>query len=218
MVCVARLLIMRHRAALVVLIPLAVLAGGCQRLPLELGFWFEDVTFESPVLGGRLTPSDMLTIEQVARAELHTAFDGLTLRMSSSRHTPYRVRVVQDVFLPTLNRKSAVAGETRGLPGLGGLGAVNFSYFAAGAIVYAPPGATREEIVAGIGRGLGRGAVHEFAHQLVRRVELHASRDRGSYEYDAASRAEQFYGPMHWDIAGPILKERFGIAPLKAER
>jgi hypothetical protein len=125
---------------------------------------------------------------------------------------------VQEVFAPTLNRRSAVAGETRGLPGLGGLGAVNFSYFAAGAIVYAPPGATREEIVAGIGRGLGRAAVHEFAHQLVRRVELHASRDRGSYEYDAASRAEQFYGPMHWDNAGPVLKERFGIGPRTALR
>jgi hypothetical protein len=209
---------MRQHTALVVLLLLAILAGGCQRQPLELGFWFEDVSFASPVLGGRISGADLQTIERIARAELHAAFEGLTLRLSDSRHTPYRVRVVQDVFAPTLNRKSAVAGATRGLPGLGGLGAVNFSYFAAGAIVFAPAGATRDEIVAGIGRGLGRGAVHEFAHQLVRRVELHASRDRGSYEYYAASRVEQFYGPMHWDIAGPTLKERFGVAPLQAGR
>lgn len=207
---------MRQPTALLVPILAAVFAGGCQPQPLELGFWFENVSFASPVLGGRITDADLQNIERIARAELHTAFDGLTLTLSDSRHTPYRVRVVQEVFAPTLNRKSAVAGETRGLPGLGGLGAVNFSYFAAGAIVFAPAGATREEIVAGIGRGLGRGAVHEFAHQLVRRVELHASRDRGSYEYYAASRVEQFYGPMHWDTAGPALKERFGIAPLQA--
>ena len=218
MVCVSRLLIMRPSVAWIVLILVAILTGGCQRQPLELGFWFEDVTFASPVLDGPLTDADLQNIKRVARAELATAFHGLTLTLSDSRHTPYRVRVVQEVFYPTFGRKTAVAAETRGLPGLGGLGAVNFSYFAAGAIVFAPPGASREEIVAGIGRGLGRAAVHEFAHQLVRRVELHASRDRGSYEYDTASRTEQFYGPMHWDIAGPILKERFGIAPLKAER
>lgn len=209
---------MRPHDALVVLIPLTVLAGGCQRQPFELGFWFEDVAFSSPVLGGSLTRVDLQHIERVAREELATAFHGLTLTLSDSRHTPYRVRVVQEVFAPTMNRKAAVAGETRGLPGLGGLGAVNFSYFAAGAIVYAPPGATRDEIVAGIGRGLGRSAVHEFAHQLVRRVELHASRDRGSYEYDAASRVEQYYGPMHWGIAGPQLKERFGVGSPSAHR
>ena len=208
----------RHRAPVMVLAWLGLVMSACGRRPLELGFWFENVSCESPVLGGRLPPADLQTIERIARAELETAFAGLALTLSGSRHTPYRVRVVQDVFEATFGRKSAVAGETHGLPGLGGLGAVNFSYFAAGAIVYAAPGATREEIVAGIGRGLGRSAVHEFAHQLVRRVELHASRDRGSYEYDAASRVEQYYGPMHWDIAGPPLKERFGIASLTAHR
>jgi hypothetical protein len=211
------MLMLPHAALTVLAAMLLAVAIGCEKRPVELGFWFEDVTFESPVLG-RLTATDMQNIEQVARAELDAAFQGLTLTLSDSRRTPYRVRVVQEVFAPTMNRKSAVAGETRGLPGLGGFGAVNFSYFAAGAIVYAPPGATREEIVAGIGRGLGRSAVHEFAHQLVKRVELHASRDRGSYEYDAASRVEQYYGPMHWDIAWPQLKERFGLAPLAAQR
>ena len=208
---------MQPRPRLVALVMFSVFAAACERQSPELGFWFEDVSFESPVLG-RLTPTDMQNIERVARAELDAAFDGLTLRLSDSRRTRYRVRVVQEIFAPSMNRKSVVAGETRGLPGLGGLGAVNFSYFAAGAIVYAPTGATRDEIVAGIGRGLGRSAVHEFAHQLVKRVELHASRDRGSYEYDAASRVQQYYGPMHWDIAGPQLKERFGIASLTAHR
>src|SRR5687768_8468773 len=197
---------------------LVLLAAGCDRRPTTLGFWFDTVSFESPVLGGRLMPADMQVIERVARAELDLAFQGLNLIVSNDRHARYRVQVVQDVSDHRLSRRSSVAGESRAVPWLGGLGAVNFSYFAAGAIVYAPPGATRGEIIAGIGRGLGRGAVHEFAHQLVRGVEVHAGRDRGSYEYDAASRVEQYYGPMHWGAAGPKLKEQYGGAPLRALR
>jgi hypothetical protein len=197
---------------------LVLLVAGCERRPTTLGFWFDSVSFESPVLGGRLTPADLQVIEGVARAELDVAFHGLNLVVSNDRHARYRVQVAQDVSENRLSRKSSVAGESRAVPWLGGLGAVNFSYFAAGAIVYAPPGATRDEIIAGIGRGLGRGAVHEFAHQLVRGVEVHAGRDRGSYEYYAASRVEQYYGPMHWGAAGPKLKEQYGEAPLTALR
>ena len=201
---------------LTLLLPLVLI--GCDRGPATLGFWFDDVSFESPVLGGRLTPADLQVIERVARAELDAAFHGLNVVLSNNRHARYRVQVVQDVADNRLSRKSSVAGESRAVPWLGGLGAVNFSYFAAGAIVYAPPNAAREEIVAGIGRGLGRGAVHEFAHQLARGVEVHAGRDRGSYEYYAASRVEQYYGPMHWGAVGPKLKEQYGIAPQTALR
>jgi hypothetical protein len=197
---------------------LALMVLGCDRPPTTLGFWFEDVSFESPVLGGRLTPTDMQTIEATARAELDTAFRGLNVVVSPHRSARYRVQVVQDVLENRLSRRSSVAGESRAVPWLGGLGSVNFSYFAAGAIVYAPPDATRDEIIAGIGRGLGRGAVHEFAHQLVSEKDVHGSRDRGSYEYYAASRVEQYYGPMHWDTAGPKLKERFRVTPRTALR
>src|SRR5688572_15524943 len=189
---------------------LVLLAAGCGRRPTTLGFWFDTVSFESPVLGGRLMPADLQVIESVARAELDVAFHGLNLVVSNDRHARYRVQVVQDVSDHRLSRRSSVAGESRAVPWLGGLGAVNFSYFAAGAVVYAPPHATRDEIIAGIGRGLGRGAVHEFAHQLVRGVEVHAGGDRGSYEYYAASRVEQYYGPMYWGVAGPKLKEQYG--------
>ena len=201
-----------------VIVLLVLLLAGCEMRPTTLGLWFDNVSFESPVLGGRLTPADLQLIEKVARAELDVAFHGLNLVVSDDRHARYRVQVVQDVSDNRLSRRSSVAGESRAVPWLGGLGAVNFSYFAAGAIVYAPPGATRNEIIAGMGRGLGRGAVHEFAHQLVRGVDVHAGRDRGSYEYHAASRVEQYYGPMHWGAAGPKLKEQYGGAPLTALR
>lgn len=191
------------------LIALAVMASSCEKRGVVLGFWFDDVSFESPVLGGRLSPADLRVIENVARAELAAAFRDLDIALTDSRNARYRVRVVQDVFGNPMVRKSSVAGESRSIPLIGAFGSVNFTYFASGALVFAPAGTSRAELLAAIGRGLGRGAAHEFAHQLIN-GDLHATRDRGSYEYFAASRVEQFYGPMHWDLAGPLLKKKFG--------
>jgi hypothetical protein len=183
------------------------LSIACERRDASLGFWFEDVSFQSQVMG-RVSADDLATIERVARDELAIAFRGLDVVLTDRRDARYRVRVVQELFGNPMVRKFAVAGESRSLPLVGSFGAVNFSYFASGAIVFAPEGTSRGELLAAIGRGLGRGAVHEFAHQLIR-GDLHATRDRGSYEYRAASRVEQYYGPMRWDLAGPELRKRF---------
>lgn len=174
------------------------------------GFWFEPVAYASDVLGGALTPGDLTAIEAVARGELANAFRGLPITISDRRDTRYRVRVVQELAEPRLRRQAHVAGSSHAVPGFGGSGAVNFTYFASGAIVYAPPQASRAELIEAIGRGIGRGAAHEFAHQFLSGEDLHGSRDRASYEYRAASRPEQYFGPMHWDVAGPLLKKRFG--------
>ena len=173
-------------------------------------FVFDRVTYSSPVLGGALTAADLAIIETVARAELATAFQGLRISITDRRDVRYHVRVVQQVPGPPLTRKTWVAGSSYAVPGFGGSGAVNFTYFAAGALVFAPPQATRPELIEAIGRGIGRGAAHEFAHQFLSGEALHDTRDRGSYEYHAASRPEQYYGPMHWDVAGPLLEKRFG--------
>jgi hypothetical protein len=173
-------------------------------------FVFDPVTYSSAVLGGALTANDLATIETVARAELAAAFRGLRIAISDRRDVRYHVRVVQELLLPMTTRRIYVAGSSHAVSGFGGSGAVSFSYYAAGALVYAPPNATRAELVAAIGRGLGRGAAHEFAHQLLAGKDIHQTRDRGSYEYYAASRAEQYYGPMHWDTAKPLLAARFG--------
>ena len=197
---------------------LAAVAGGCERRVATLGFWFEEVAFDSPVLDGQLTAQDLQTIESVAREELAIAFRDLDVMLTSSRDARYRVRVVQELFGNPLVRKFAVAGESRSLPLIGAFGAVNFTYFASGAIVFAPAGLSRHDLLAAIGRGVGRGAVHEFAHQLIRGGgDLHATHDRGSYEYRAASRAEQYYGPMHWDTAGTALRRQYAL-PLSAAR
>jgi hypothetical protein len=173
-------------------------------------FMFNPVTFSSAMLGGALAATDMATIETVARAELAAAFHGLRITISDRRDARYHVRVVQELMLPMTTRRVYVAGSSHAVPGFGGSGAVSFSYYAAGALVYAPPQATRAELIEAIGRGLGRGAAHEFAHQFLSGKDLHQTRDRGSYEYYAASRAEQYYGPMHWDTAKPLLAARFG--------
>jgi hypothetical protein len=173
-------------------------------------FVFDRVSYSSSVIGGALTASDMATIETVARAELADAFTGLRISISDRRDVRFHVRVVQELLLPMTTRKIYVAGSSHAVPGFGGSGAVSFSYFAAGALVYAPPDATRADLIEGIGRGLGRGAAHEFAHQFLSGEDLHDTRDSGSYEYYAASRPEQYYGSMHWDTAGPLLARRFG--------
>ena len=173
-------------------------------------FIFDQVSYASSLLGGAISANDMATIETVARAELAAAFQGLRIAITDRRDARYHVRVVQELLLPMTTRKIYVAGSSHAVAGFGGSGAVSFSYYASGALVYAPPHATRSELIDAIGRGLGRGAAHEFAHQLLSGHALHHTSDQGSYEYYAASRTQQYYGPMHWDTAGPVLAKRFG--------
>jgi hypothetical protein len=103
-----------------------------------------------------------------------------------------------------------VAGESRAVSGFGGAGAVNFEMLASSAVAYAPDGADRTALLAAIGRGVGRAAVHEFVHQLLPRAPIHDSSDVASYEYHSAARAEQYFGDMHWDLAWPLLQKRIG--------
>lgn len=176
---------------------------------IEAGFWFEPVTHESALLG-RVTPDELARIEATARAELDRAFDGLRIRFSDRRDARYHVRVMQDVRDARFQREVNVAGQSRAMAGLGGLGEVSFTFLANSAIVYAPEDADRDVILTAIGRGIGRAAAHEFAHQLLPSAPLHASRDRDSYEYRSAARPQQYYGELHWDLARPLLEERLG--------
>ena len=77
-------------------------------------------------------------------------------------------------------------------------------------MAWAPDDADRAELVAAIGRGIGRTAVHEFTHQLLPTAPIHASRDDQSYEYQSAARRAQYYGPMRWDLAWPLLQQKIG--------
>ena len=175
---------------------------------VTVGFWFEDVTFEvhDPVrLGGPLTPDEQQRIQHVARQEIEQAFAEFRIRVSDRRDGFYRVRVRQAV---TAYNRYAAAGQSNVFGPLGGYGAVSFITLAAQAMTYAPAGASRADVVDGIGRGLGRAAVHEFAHQILPRGPMHTTQDRASYEYWSSDREAQYYGEMRWSVAAPKLRER----------
>jgi hypothetical protein len=178
----------------------------------QAGFWCDQVTYELPHLraaglGGPLAVDEQETIEATAWAEVRAAFSGLRVEVTDNREARYKVRVVQ--HFPA-SRGTGAAGESRVLRPLGGAGAVNFLMLGSQAIAYAPPDADRQTVVVGVGRGIGRAAVHEFAHQLVPNVAIHESQDPTSYEFSFSSRPAQYYGNIRWDTAWPALVAKFG--------
>ena len=184
---------------------------------IEAGFWFDEVTFEDsqPMaerLGGPIAPLEMQTIEAIAKQEVSSAFTSFRVSVTDNRNAQYRVRVVQQLYHPLSWRIPGPSGESRSTPGIGGRGAVNFAILANQAVAYAPAGLDRPGMLAAIGRGIGRAAVHEFAHQFLGSWPIHDSTDVRSFEYRSADRPAQFYGEMHWDIAQPVLRQRFGRA------
>src|SRR5690606_20546954 len=95
-------------------------------------------------------------------------------------------------------RRMRLSGESRPLGPFGGQGVVYFQTVAGLAVTHAPPRAARAALVEGIGRGIGRAAVHEFAHQMLPGVDLHDVTDVDSYEFRSSNRASQYYGTLHW--------------------
>jgi hypothetical protein len=190
---------------------------GCLPVPrLEphtAGIWFErNLTLPSDVadtLGGPLTVDELDTIARLAQREIAAAFSELDVRITSERRAFWRVEVVQ-TLPPKRARPLPSAGESLALGPLGGTGAVDFAVVARRAVRYAPPASSRETVVAGIGRGIGRVAVHEFAHQMLGAFAPHNEGDQASYEYPSPDRAAQYYGDLHWSTAWPLLKDKFG--------
>jgi hypothetical protein len=183
--------------------------------PLELGLWFDDVAFESSRLGSPLTAAEVATIETVARTELRDAFRGLPISLSDRRDARYTLRVAQEVHELRFRRAVGVAGQSRGISGFGGSGSVSFDFLANGAMAWAPDGASRAELVAAIGRGIGRTAVHEFTHQILPTAPIHDSRDDQSYEYASAARRAQYVGPMRWNLAWALLRHKTGVDTIR---
>jgi hypothetical protein len=186
---------------------IALTACGGPRA-VELGFWFEPVTFTSPRLGAAISAEELATIETMARAELVKAFRDFDVTFSANRNARYKVSVVQQLRDGRMmRRKVDVAGQSRVLSGFGGSGAVSFYFVASGATVYAPETADRATLLEAMGRAIGRTAVHEFAHQLAPNTPIHDTANPNSYENGIAS-AGQYFGDMGWDIARPELERR----------
>jgi hypothetical protein len=202
--------------ALVASVACAAMVGGCvPRRAVVLGFWFETVTYRSSRFGGPLTAEELQTIASVARSEVAHAFSDLRLTVSNRKDARYRVRVLQQLHDPRFRGHVGVAGASRAVSMFAGDGAVNFSLLAGYAESYATADADRATIVTAIGRGVGRAAVHEFAHQLLGTALIDDGDDAQSYEFGSAARREQYYGQMHWRGAWPALYKRFGRRELR---
>lgn len=177
----------------------------------NLAFWFDSISDDARTtperLPGGISPDELKLIEAIAREEIVSAFRQYPVSVVGREAGLYHVRVVD-----SKNSSTGGYAESFVFPGIGGQGFVNFRSLAHGAIEYAPSDAGRHDIIAAVGRGIGRAAVHEFTHQLLGRdAPIHDSKDSQSYEYGSALRREQYYGPMRWDIAEPMLKEKFGV-------
>jgi hypothetical protein len=210
-------------AAVIVAILCAAVAWRTSRTVFVVGFWFEEFPFvvsdgATKALGGPLTEQESAAIKRVSRDELTSAFAGLKIQLTESPRAFWTVRV-RESFERRHFQKLPVAGETFPMGPLGGRSAVNFTEVLMAAIAHAPPGATRQILVDGIGRGIGRTAAHELAHAILGvSGPMDNQTDAHSYEYFTHNRPSQYYGELHWSRAWPVLVERVGTTETVATR
>ena len=180
-----------------------------------VGFWFEAISPDTlasvPERLGTIGPDDLEAIQSAAFAEVRQAFRDFQIEVTGRRDATYRVRVVDSLRNPLAPKMLPLSGESRSIPGLGGQGAVNFRLFAHGADAYSSADADRASLIAAIGRGIGRAAAHEFAHQFLGSIDIHGRQNLNNYEYRSADRVEQYYGEMRWGSAAPIIAKRMGL-------
>ena len=197
----------------------AVVRWQTARTAIDAGFWYDDGSLalspdDTSKIGGPLTPQELTTIKQISRIEIERAFADLRINVTDDQNAFWRVSVVGTPRgNPSRRYPFAAAGESHVFGPLGSWGSVGFLILAHNAIEYAPPSASREEIVAGIGRGIGRAAVHEFTHQALgvdNATSTDNRTDNTSYEYGNADRPSQYYGELRWTTAWPVLQQRFG--------
>jgi hypothetical protein len=208
-------------AVLVVAVTSAAIAWRASNATIAAGFWWADTPFvlsadDAVKVGGPLTADELTSIEATSRNEVRQAYADLRINITDRHDAFWRIAVVGAPLTVTRNRTTypfSFAGESRVFGPLGGAGSVAFAILAHNAIEHAPPGASRRQIVDGIGRGIGRAAVHEFAHQalgLDNLSFLDNRTDPDSYEYANADRPSQYYGELRWTTAWPMLVQKFG--------
>ena len=154
--------------------------------------------------GGALTPGECRVIAQIVRSEVEEAFAGLRLDVTTDARAFWTVHIVP--VIPARTRMLGAVGASVAMGPLGGRGMVGLSPLTVHALRYGSPETSREELVAAIGRGVGRSAVHELAHQIAGGAI--DGRDPTTYEYGSADRRAQFYGTLRWGPVGDRLRDR----------
>jgi hypothetical protein len=208
-------------AVVVVMAVSAAIAWLASRATIDAGFWWEDAPFvlsadDAVKIGGPITADELTRIQHISRGEVEGAYTDLRVVVTDHHDAFWRVAVVGEPITINRNRLTypfAMAGQSHVFGPLGGFGSVGFLILAHNAIEYAPAGASRGQIIDAIGRGIGRAAVHELAHQALGTDNLsHIDNrsDEQSYEYSSADRAAQYYGDLRWTIAWPVLEGKFG--------
>ena len=177
-------------------------------------FWFDDVALALPRavaerLGGPLTDPEIESIKRISRSEVERAFADLRVIISDGRQGFWHVAVMQDVPRRTRHPLPS-SGESMPLGMLGGSGSVGAVFITLAAIRYAPPAASRQTIVEGIGHGIGRVAVHEFGHQILGPAAAHNNADENCYENGNSDRQAQYYGEVGWTTWRSPLEQKLG--------
>lgn len=202
-------------AAAAVLVVVVACSGNSPQNERTAGLWFAPGALVLPAgLDDRITQplnaDEARRLESLARSEVELAFSGLRVHATDEQRAFWRVHVAASLT-PRGVRLLPRAGESLPLGPLGGVGSVAVDLIAYEAVHYAPPDASREHILRAIGRGIGRVAVHEFMHQILGSESRHNERDPSSYEFGSPSRADQYYGELHWTVAWPLLAAKLGI-------
>lgn len=201
----------RRAACVGVIVVCGGLLFGCSRSTRpSAGFWFEDGTVtlaldDTNRLGGPLRPEDIDEIEKIARVELLRAFSEFNIDITDGQNARWRVSVTTTIAVGGV---LPPAGGSVQLGGLGGRGSVALATLATIAVRRAPHGASRREMLEGIGRGIGCAAAHELAHQVLGKAMREDKADIDSYEYFSADRTSQYFGRLHWAAARPLLQEK----------
>ena len=155
-------------------------------------------------LGGPLSAADCAEVERIARAEVTIAFEGLRLDLTTDPRAFWTVHV--QAFIPSRTRTLGAAGASLAFGPLGGRGTVGVMPLVAHAMRHAPSGSSRPDLVTAIGLGVGRSAVHEFAHQIAGGAI--DGTDPDTYEYGSVDRPSQYYGALHWGATGERIRAR----------
>lgn len=160
-------------AAATIVAILCVIVFRGARHGVDVGFWYEEFpfTFSASVteaLGGPLTLSEIDSIRHISRDEFTRAFAGVKVAFTDSRQARLTV-VVQLSIQRRKGQRLPNAGETFAMGPFGARSVIDFAEVLMAAMAHAPAaaGTTRQQLVAGIGRGVGRVAVHELAHGIL---------------------------------------------------
>lgn len=201
---------------------LTLTASACAGRETTVGFLLnDDACVLRPgalqAFGDVLDEDERRAIEHGARAELEEAFQTLPVTLTTDASAFWRIAVVRS--LPARASQALPrSGESIALGVLGGGGTVACDVVARKALQHAPAGTTREQLIAAIGRGVGRTAVHELVHQMLGPASAHNDADTDSYEHGSSDRVSQFYGQLHWTTALPLLQQKLGTRAPRSER